>query len=103
MAAPVLAPLLAVLSAGVAIGGALVGAAWIFAESRRRSTPPPLRVREPLPSWPEEAQKIHECARCGRRIVKLREGDKQIVRRTDAGVEHYHVECWDAVAGAPRR
>jgi len=103
VAAPVLAPLLTHVVA-VAVGASLALVAVALRVSLRRSTPPPPQPRASLPSWTEEAQKIHVCARCGRKIVREREQDRQVVRPTEGGaVEHYHLGCWDDAAGAPRR
>lgn len=92
---------LVLLAFGVAgfVVGAGVTTTAILLRARRALEPTP---RPPMSSWTEEAQEIHRCARCGRKIVKSREGDRQIVRRAEAGIEHYHVGCWDEEAGAPK-
>ena len=90
-------------AAGFVFGAAATTAAILL---RVRNAPEPMAPppRPPMPSWSEEAQKIHRCSRpaCGKRIVKSREGDRQIVRRTVAGIEYFHAACWDEGAGEPR-
>lgn len=86
--------------AGVIVGATITTAVLLLRERDEAAPEPP--PRPPMPSWSEEAQQIHRCARCRRKILRDHERDRQVVRWVEAGIEYYHAACWDDAAGAPR-
>ena len=87
--------------AGFVVGAGIVTAVILLRErvAAPEELPPP---RAPMPSWTEEAQQIHRCRRCGRKIIRGHERDQQRARWVGDRIEYFHDACWDEATGGPK-